>query len=200
MQEHAGQRRLRAGAARAARGGGGKAAAIRPTARAKQGGVALFVEKLGPVARRRACMHALCPFVSGQHQGGDAAGGMQVGVGRVLQQNEHDGWVAVERSTHDARAWNRRHLGRRVCRRRETRSRFQRGLGARLVRGVAWRNRTSRSGRTTVSRSHTGRLRVGGGGAPVALLWCKSGGGGRLWASSSVGQYKIHAACAGSWQ
>ena len=62
MQEHAGQRRLRTGAARAARGGGGKAAAIRPTARAKQGGVALFVEKLGPVARSRACMHALCPL------------------------------------------------------------------------------------------------------------------------------------------
>ena len=50
--------------------------------------------------------------------------------------------------------------------------------GTWLVRGVAWRNRTSRSGRTTVSRSHTGPLRVGGGGAPVALLWCKSGGGG----------------------
>ena len=47
-------------------------------------------------------LHArLLPFTSGQHHGGEALVGQQVGVGRVLQEHEHDGEVAVARCVHE---------------------------------------------------------------------------------------------------
>ena len=44
---------------------------------------------------------ALALDVGGQHQGGAALAGLQDRVGRVLQEKEHDGKVAVVRSLHE---------------------------------------------------------------------------------------------------
>ena len=67
-----------------------------------QGCVALAFEQLRVGLGSQQGLHArLVPLVSGQHQSGDAVGVLQVGVGRVLQQDEQDGGMAVVRSLHE---------------------------------------------------------------------------------------------------
>ena len=65
-----------------------------------QGRAAVVVEQLGVGPGSQQGPHArLVPL--GPHQGGLAVGFLQVGVGRMLQQNEHDGEVAVVRRAHE---------------------------------------------------------------------------------------------------
>eukprot|EP00964_Phaeocystis_antarctica_P072206 scaffold44129_cov61-Phaeocystis_antarctica.AAC.5 len=70
-----------------------------------QGGVAIVVEQLGVGLGSQQSLHArLVPSASeesGRHQGTVASAGLQVRVGRVLQQDEQDGGVAVARSIHE---------------------------------------------------------------------------------------------------
>eukprot|EP00964_Phaeocystis_antarctica_P060952 scaffold36377_cov66-Phaeocystis_antarctica.AAC.5 len=66
------------------------------------GDVATLVEQLGVGLGSQQGLHArLVPSASGQHQGGGATVGLQVGVGRVLQEEEQGGEVATGRSIHE---------------------------------------------------------------------------------------------------
>ena len=51
--------------------------------------------------RAKANTKRLGPYVSGDHQRGATPVGLQVGVGRVLQEDEHDGEMALVRSFHE---------------------------------------------------------------------------------------------------
>eukprot|EP00964_Phaeocystis_antarctica_P055097 scaffold32394_cov59-Phaeocystis_antarctica.AAC.1 len=69
-----------------------------------QGGVALSIEQLGVGLGSQQRLHAWhLPSASGLHEGGDTAPGLQVRVGRVLQEDAQDGEVAVVRSSHERR-------------------------------------------------------------------------------------------------
>ena len=67
-----------------------------------QGGKAAFEEQLGVGLGSQQRLHArLVPAESGPHQGGATEVGLQVGVGRKLQQDEQDGEVAHVHSMHE---------------------------------------------------------------------------------------------------
>eukprot|EP00964_Phaeocystis_antarctica_P120502 scaffold84248_cov61-Phaeocystis_antarctica.AAC.2 len=67
-----------------------------------QGGHAGFVEQLVVGLGSQQGLHAcLVPSASGPHQSGLACVPLQVGVGRVLQENTQDGEVAAVRSMHE---------------------------------------------------------------------------------------------------
>eukprot|EP00964_Phaeocystis_antarctica_P004695 scaffold2548_cov66-Phaeocystis_antarctica.AAC.2 len=67
-----------------------------------QRGEAVFVEQLGVGLGPQQGLHArLLPFDSGRNQGSAAVNVLQVGVGRVLQQEEQDGVAAVVSSIHE---------------------------------------------------------------------------------------------------
>eukprot|EP00964_Phaeocystis_antarctica_P007906 scaffold4254_cov60-Phaeocystis_antarctica.AAC.2 len=86
------------GAAGAAPAGGGGAVCCRMSSEIV-GGAAVLVEQLGVGLGSQQGLHArLSPVESGRHQGGSSHVGLQVGFGRVLQQDEQDVEVAVARS------------------------------------------------------------------------------------------------------
>ena len=67
-----------------------------------QSGVAAFGGQLGVGLGAQQGLHArLVRLASGIHQGGVAVDVLQVGVGRVLQEEEQDGEVVAERSNHE---------------------------------------------------------------------------------------------------
>ena len=67
-----------------------------------QGGEAVFVEQLSVGLGSQQRLHArLLPFARSHHQGGVALDASQVRVGRVLQEDEQDGEVAVPCSMHE---------------------------------------------------------------------------------------------------
>eukprot|EP00964_Phaeocystis_antarctica_P053067 scaffold31098_cov75-Phaeocystis_antarctica.AAC.1 len=82
-------------------------ARVAPALGILQGSVAVVVEQLGVGPGVQQGLHALLvPLVSSHHQGGvaalvDATAALHVRVGRVLQEEEHDGCVAVARSFHE---------------------------------------------------------------------------------------------------
>eukprot|EP00964_Phaeocystis_antarctica_P043234 scaffold24790_cov53-Phaeocystis_antarctica.AAC.1 len=68
------------------------------------GGVALSIEQLGVGLGSQQRLHAWhVSSASGLNEGGDTAPGLQVRVGRVLQEDEQDGQVAVVRGSHERR-------------------------------------------------------------------------------------------------
>ena len=67
-----------------------------------QGGVTVLVDQLSVGLGTQQRLHARpLSFGSGLHQGGATVLLLEIGAGRVLQQNEQDGEVAEARSTHE---------------------------------------------------------------------------------------------------
>ena len=64
-------------------------------------GEVLLVRSHSVIGSQQGLHACLLPLVSGQHQGGLAIAALQVRIGRVLQEEEQDGGVAVARCTHE---------------------------------------------------------------------------------------------------